>query len=292
MESSEHSQRRKSQDRKSRESISPLRSPRSGENSESQTHALPIFILNRSGLTKEELSTAFQEFLDKDINADDVEEEFRITVSWVSLFGKYPDQPHALVIITNSDAAADIISEGYVNLNFKNEPLVIEIDRCDPSTPKQNNEPTKVHISNVPTHLGDKLTKEISDFLYPIADVKNVIIPKNFKKKKEIFVELFDKESAGYVVRVAMITQFRGNLIRCTFAKKRQPRNQNGSNSNNSNNSNNNSNNSNNSNKNGKKKNYNKKNYNKKHFDKKNFNKKPVKANAWNNAFSALADKN
>ena len=216
-------------ERKNRDRSSSQTTPRSwdDESAAPQTHSVPIFVLNRSGMEEDELREAFQTAIDEIMEYEDeeIDEEDKVTVTWVSKFGKYPEQPHALVIISDYRFSMDISQDGTFAVKKGEDPIVLDVDICSPTESKPHEEATKVCVSNVPTNFDpDTLEQELRDFFFPIAEIDEVIIPKCFSERRQVFLSFHDEASAGYVVKVAFFATFHNELVRCSFAKKRKPR--------------------------------------------------------------------
>ena len=69
-------------------------------------HSEPMFILNRNGKTREEIWDIFEETLKKDYSDSDVE------VTWVSIFGKYPELPHVFIILSSNSIMDELKENG------------------------------------------------------------------------------------------------------------------------------------------------------------------------------------
>ena len=198
-----------------------------------RTHMTPVFVLNRCGMNKDQLIKAFNHLIAKMVEedrknysySDDTQSEYdedMPRVEWVSIYGKRPEQPHAIIITGNDYINQDIVEMGEVTLMKGDVEVEVEIRDCPPLEPESDEyETTKVCVTGLPKNIDrQQLDDEIYDLIAPIADTKRVIIPKSYERNGRIFLEMYDADSAGLVVRVAKFVQFRGTYIKCDFAKK------------------------------------------------------------------------
>lgn len=180
-------------------------------------------------MEEDELRDAIQNAIDEMLNEggyNDNDPDDKIVVTWVSKFGKMPEQPHAFVIISDGDISNQLAGDGHIRVMHNGNPLLLEVDICPPNEcTKDDEEPQKVCVKGVPTDLDEEtLEEQLRDFFYPIADIEEVIIPRSWRETEQVFLKLYDEESAGYITKVAFFATFRGHLMRCSFAKKRKPR--------------------------------------------------------------------
>lgn len=183
-------------------------------------HSEPLFILNRNGKSDDELWDIFEAILERDYP-----EEEDLHVNWVSTFGKQPERPHAFVIITDPQVMNDYKNSGEAFIEIDDEELYFDINHVDPLIPEKGFEKKKLYVTGLPTEFEEVTLKEnLTDFLNPIADVKEVILPKSWKQRRHAFVDFHDEVSASYVARVAKVADFHGSRIHIGFAKIQVPR--------------------------------------------------------------------
>lgn len=195
-----------------------------------QRYSTPMFVLNRCGMSELQLCEAIQRAVDDifDSQADEDQDEQRNPkVIWVSKFGRMPEQPHAFVILDSEEMTDQILSKSSLKVYFQDQEFNLEIDRCTPLEAKSPDlEPRKVCVTGLPKDIEqEELREEITQLFFPIAMVKQVIIPKTYTTSGTVFVEFYDEISAGYVAKVARFATFRGvYTVRCSFAKSQGPR--------------------------------------------------------------------
>jgi hypothetical protein len=178
-------------------------------------HSVVAFILNRNNKSEEELSDIFNAIIKRDFPESDA------YVTWVSVLGKTPERPHAFVIFSDSDIMKKLIDQDTLAFDYEGKKLSFEISRVIPGEPIENHDPCKLYFTNIPTNMAEAELKEtFTEFIEPIADVKEVILPGNWKRQRHLFVEFYDQTSTAIVMRIAKISQFHNTTIYASYARK------------------------------------------------------------------------
>jgi hypothetical protein len=199
-------------------------------------HSDPLFVLNRNGLSRDELWETFSEIVKRDYPEEDIK------VTWVSIFGNLPERPHAFVILSKSSAMDRYREDGEIIYDYQpliafngdsdqevdDEPrtLNFKVDEVKTIDPEAGFEKTRIYLTGVPTYFEEDEDAKVrlSDFFDPIAQVKNVILPSNWKAKKHAFLEFYDTTSVAVVIRVAKICDMDGQTMYANFARIAPPK--------------------------------------------------------------------
>ena len=191
-------------------------------------YTLGMFVLNRAGMNKEQLSQAIEESLAESYPQLDKP----CVVTWVSFYSKwnreterYEDQPHANVILSNTAVTEDLIEDGGMIVEFNDVEIELELDGITPFTAGPGCEKTKLYFTGFDrTADPSDVVDELAEHLYSIADVKHIVVPKNYAKVAALIVLFHDEISAGLVLRLAKLTELPSEpnrKIKADWAKAR-----------------------------------------------------------------------
>jgi len=214
----------------------PSPSPDQQNQESSNYHSNPMFILNRNGLSRDELWDVFESICHRDYPNDE-----DLCVTWVNIFGNGPEVPHAFVILSRGSIMNEMRENGEISYTYDTiKGITHLIDEDDDDTHRtvrfellpcngfnipENHERTRLYFTGIPKNMEEEeIITDMKGFLFPIAEVKDVILPSNWKEKCHLFIEFHDEISTCIVARVTKICEMHGNIMRSTFARKQLER--------------------------------------------------------------------
>jgi hypothetical protein len=189
---------------------------------ESQTNVpkVLLFILNRNGLGEDDIRSAVSIIADTQFGAPGVE------VLWVSILGKLPDRPHALITLSDDDVAKEIAGQT-IALRYAEQDCTFEISEAFGTDAKEENDedPHTIFVSNIPVNCEqEELAVELSDFFAAVAKPTKVIFPRNWIESRTVLLTFDNVECAKMVMKVGIICTFKEKLMKCSYARKRGTR--------------------------------------------------------------------
>lgn len=172
-----------------------------------------LFILNRNGLDEQGLRAAIALILDTKFAASDVE------ILWLSIFGKQPEQPHVLLTLSDDEVAREMI--GQLPFTMEDTDYHFEVMEASGSDPSEGEDPLAIFVSGVPVNLKqEQLRAELTEFFSRVAPVKSVIFGKEWQRKKSVILLFENNTCARMVARACVFCTFRGQTMRCSYARK------------------------------------------------------------------------
>lgn len=177
-----------------------------------------LFILNRNGLEETDLRLVISKIADTQFGAPDVK------VLWLSVFGKLPDRPHALITLNDDEIAKEMINQT-ISIRFMEIDCTFEISEAFGTDAKDGEDPHTIFLSNIPVKDDEeKIRSELSDFFASVARPSRIIFPRNWIETRTVLLNFDSIDCAKMVMKVGFISFFKDKLMRCSYAKKREPR--------------------------------------------------------------------
>ena len=197
-----------------------MESSETKEESKSEGPRVLLFILNRNGLEEDDIRNVISIIADTQFGAPDIE------VLWVSILGKLPDRPHALITLSDDDVAREIAGQT-LTLRYGDKDCILEISEAFGTDAKEenNDDPHTIFVTNVPIKMTEAdLSGELSDFFAAVARPTKVIFPRNWIETRSVLITFDNIEAAKMVMKTAFICTFKDKLMRCSYARKREAR--------------------------------------------------------------------
>lgn len=169
-----------------------------------------LFILNRNDLDEIQIQRALTLVLDTQFGVEEID------FLWLSIFGKLPERPHVLLILSDDGVANELI--GNLNFKFGERQICFEISKATGVDVPEECDPTMVFVKGVPVDGNeDDLGPRLQEFFSRIAPVERIIFPPNWQQKSAVVLVFKNNDCAGMVVRVASFCNFEGYVLRCSY---------------------------------------------------------------------------
>jgi hypothetical protein len=190
----------------------------SGHKDDEKGRKTVLFILNRNGYDEDGLREVISLVLDVKFSIPDVK------VLWVSIFGKPPDRPHALITLDNEDAARELCDVAKIHFDTDEVSLLFEISQAQ-GTPASGDsmDPLAIFVTGIPTTGTEVSVRErLSAFFGSVATPSKVILPKSWREKQQAILQFSCVQDAQMVMRCCAFCEFEGKKMKCSYAFKRE----------------------------------------------------------------------
>ena len=178
-----------------------------------------IFLLNRNGLESDSLRSTFEKMLADKYAAPDAK------VCWLSIFGKLPERPHAFLTITDEEVTSEIISDEKIKFSCDEQEFTFECQQGFGLPAKEFEDPNCIFVSGVPaTKTQQTLETELKHFFGGVATPDAIIFPREWEEKRIVILRYEDIDCAALVARTSLFCYFGDNLLKCSYARKREQR--------------------------------------------------------------------
>jgi hypothetical protein len=177
-----------------------------------------LFMLNRNGLEENELRDVMTMIADTQFGAQDV------SPMWISILGKLPDRPHALMTLSDDEVAREMAGQT-INFRFGEKNCVFEISEAFGTEASDEEDPNMIFLSNVPVNLPqEQLEQELLEFFGAVARPTKIIFPRNWLETRTLLLNFDNVDSAKMIAKAGFICTFKDKLMRCSYARKREQR--------------------------------------------------------------------
>jgi len=188
---------------------------RDGEQSDVR---IVLFLLNRNGLDDVDLISVFETMLETQYDAKGV------YVRWLSIFGKMPERPHALITLSDDDVSRRLLEEDVITFDLNDKDYRFELSQASGMEAGHDDDAYSIFINNVPNVNPNGIDRRLRTFFDDIATVEDVIFPREWIKSRTVILRFSTPEAAGLVARCAKFCIFEGETMSCRFARKQIPR--------------------------------------------------------------------
>ena len=184
----------------------------------SETKRTAIFILNRNGYDESGLREIIPVLLEAQFSIEDVE------VLWVSIFGKPPDRPQAIITLSSEIAAEELCNAGKITFSTNDGDLIFEMSKAVATKQAEDDEdPLLVFVKGIPTNgPADQIKSKLHTHFSQVATPTSITLPKTWKEKKIALMSFKDKSDAQMIIRCCAQSKLEGKTMFCSYAKYRE----------------------------------------------------------------------
>jgi hypothetical protein len=175
-----------------------------------------IFLLNRNGLSANELRETIDKMLEDKYEAPNAK------VYWLSIFGKLPERPHAFLTLTDEEVASELIADEKIKFSCDDKDFLFEVSQAFGLPAKlEYEDPNCIFVCGVPSTKSQQATEAgLKQFFGGVATPDTIIFPREWEEKGNIILRFEDIECAQMVARTSLFCTFDDTLLKCSYARK------------------------------------------------------------------------
>tara|TARA_R110001599_G_scaffold2762_1_gene15040 strand:- start:27231 stop:28127 length:897 start_codon:yes stop_codon:yes gene_type:complete len=175
-----------------------------------------LFILNRNGLDEDKLRSVLEVIIESEYAADDV------FVEWVSIFGAFPERPHAFVTLSDNSIAEEMIETEICEVSINDTDYKFEFSQAEGILPNNFEDPISVFITGIDTTIDpDIIEKDLYEICDQIAPAQEIIFPRNWIELGNVIITFPNPQCASIFARVAKVLILHDKFCKISYARRR-----------------------------------------------------------------------